>query len=402
MSRARPATTGGAAVGADGDQGEGQRQEGGENADQEGQALSLGGSTLVRVAGQRGGLHRQDREDARHQVEDQPAQEGEGRSQRQAERAARRAAGFGGRAKARSAGRERTLGRGDLIRLAAHGQHPGHGGRGLRLLKGVAGRQRQGQAVGAALDGLRLGVVDDRGVEGEEVGVRKVGALQRLASDRQGQHQPLLGEDARQTGRGRRIGQGLGDRTAPLGIRLGQTLGDRQRQGQLGVLGNADLLADQERGLGLEGDDFARLGVGRRGDRDRQHHLVLVAVVHQRPGRLARRRRPDDVAGGPAARQGPGDPGGLAAVAGIAPVGVPALVDLLAQGDVGGRARRDRLVARHQLGDQMAGVHRLGGGRQRPDEGESRQELRKKARHPVIPIRYVRYMARPSPRAKRR
>ena len=86
--------------------------------------------------------------------------------------------------------------------------------------------------------------------------------------------------------------------------------------------------------MGLEGDGLAGLGVRRRRDGDWQQNLAGIAVIGQGASRLQLGRGPDDVAGFPAGRQGPGDLGGLAGIAGIAPVGVPALVDLLAQGDV--------------------------------------------------------------------
>jgi hypothetical protein len=62
----------------------GQGQEGGDDADQEGQALQAGLARVVGVSSQAGGLHRQHREDARHQVEDQAADEGEQQGRREA------------------------------------------------------------------------------------------------------------------------------------------------------------------------------------------------------------------------------------------------------------------------------------------------------------------------------
>lgn len=211
-------------------------------------------------------------------------------------------------------------------------------------------------------------MVDGAGIEGEEVGVGEVHAFHGRTGDRQGDPLTLPGEDSVEAGGGGSVGQRLGDGRAPLGVRLGQAVGDGKGDGEDGVLGHADVGADQERYGGLQGHGLTGPGAGRDHDRHGQQHLVVIAVVHQRAGRLARGGGPDDVARAPPGGQGPDDARGVAGVAGIAPIGVPALVDLLAQSDVGGGARRDALVAGHQLGLDMAGVDRLG------RSGEGRQQ----------------------------
>ncbi len=101
-----------------------------------------------------------------------------------------------------------------------------------------------------------------------------------------------------------------------------------------------------------------RHGRGRNLDRRRQQHLACVGVVHQGAGHHPLGNGPDELAGAPSRRQRPLGFGGTARVAGIAPVGVPARVDPLADGDID-RAAGDRLALGHQLGLDVARPRRL-------------------------------------------
>ena len=340
------------------------------------------------VGGQGGGLHRQHREDAGHQVEDQPAEEGERQRQRQADGGA----GRGGRSvivdrrrrqgsAAQSSGRDRARRGRNLPCPVAERQHPGDGGRRLAGADRDPGRQAEGQAVGAPLDGLGLGVVQDRGVERKEIGPRQVGAFERRARDGQPQRLAFDGVDGGEA-RGLRGGdQRSGDPVAPDRVGPGGGGDDRHLQRQTGVFRHAGQFADQEGGVRLQrhrGSDRRR---GGNLDRDRQQHLARIAVVEQRPDRHAGRGRPDDLARLPAGGQRPFDRGRLAGIAGIAPVGMPALVDLLAQGDVDRPAGNRAALLGDQFGLQVAGVDRRGGGEGRPQQREDNGEGGEKAAH---------------------
>ncbi len=324
------------------------------------------------VGGEAQGLHRQDREDAGHQVQDDAAQERRAGRQRQAgdPLPARKTAvtGRGHRTEPRGGGRQGPRLGVDLEGLAVDDQQAIQGlGRGAGL-EGVARLQGQSQAAGAAHRGLGLGLVDDAGGEGVEIDLPDGGAVQRRAEHRQLHHAALEAHGALQGWPLGRRGQGRGD--GGVGGDRGRC-GDRQAQLQGRVLGHADVLADQDRDGGLQRRGLAhRRGLG-RGDRDRQPHLAFVAVVHQGPDGQALGRRPHDVACRPAGRQRPGQLGRLAGVAGIAPIGVPAGPDLLVQGHVEGLPGGDGGGGRDQLELDVAGI---GHGRLRPARNEQAKD----------------------------
>ena len=217
-------------------------------------------------------------------------------------------------------------------------------------------------------------MVDGAGVVGKEVGGRDVAA----GHDRSGDAELQRGPRREGGGQARRLGRGVQRRLDGRGPgRIGRGgRGHRQGEGQVGALRHADLLADQVIRPSLERDGLTDLGVLWRGERHRQQHLALIAVVHQRRQRQLLGRRPDDVAGGPARRQGPGQGRGLAGIAGIAPVGVPAWLDHLAQGHMDHAAGRHGRLVRYQGSLDMGGRGRPGGAcKAGPGGGENREQF---------------------------
>ncbi|OIQ66012.1 hypothetical protein GALL_524240 [mine drainage metagenome] len=213
-------------------------------------------------------------------------------------------------------------------------------------------------------------MVDEVALKGIEIGLGDIRALEGGA--RHGERDPggPHGEHGVETSGLGRVSQGLGDPGTPGRIDLGLARGDRQGQGQVGVFRHADIGADQHGGHGLQGDHRPRPGGAGRRDGDRQQDLVLIAIVHQGTGGVTAGGGPDNVTGGEARRQGPVETGRLAGVAGIAPIGVPVLLDLLAQGDMNHTARRDPAAVGHQFGLDVPDL--LGGRLGRQDQGKSK------------------------------
>ncbi|MNK94199.1 hypothetical protein D3C87_1143920 [compost metagenome] len=226
----------------------GQDQEGRQHPGEEGQTVAAGLGRFVGRAAKRRRLHRQDGEDAGHQVQDQPAQQGEqGRLQegggRRGGRGLLRRLAVADGGLARSAGQGRTRIGGNLPGAEIGGQDSGQ--RGFQTVGGQAatGGEAQGQALRAALADLGGGVVDDPALEGEEVGPFGRGAVQRPAGGGQGQSavgEGRAGLDPGGTGgRGDHVLHGL----AVARIQRGGALAHRQVQGQVQILRHAHLVA---------------------------------------------------------------------------------------------------------------------------------------------------------------
>ena len=298
-------------------------------------------------------FQRQDREDARHQIEDQPAEKGEDDRERQPDRgiAARgraRLVGDGcGRARARiESGVEEVAGRGNALPLEDE-----HALEHLELL-GLAVAPLQGELQPVALPlGLLRRRVDDL-APGERQESDCLGLLrQRLADavdlDR---HRVALGPDASRPLRG--LGQPLDGRDDRVGgggrLSLGGAGNDGDVEPRFTLLGNADVLADEPLGLGEEARG-AGLCILRHHQAREQQHLVGVTEVHQGPDRNRLRHRPVDGAELETVRRLPLDGRRLARVARIDPVGVPAGVDDLFQRDPRLSAGLYRLVGGEEL-----------------------------------------------------
>ncbi len=137
-----------------------------------------------------------------------------------------------------------------------------------------------------------------------------------------------------------------------------------ERQGQLGLAGNALLLADEPARFGLEVEMLWEIRFRRR-DRGQQVNIAAVAVGDQRSHVMFFRRRPLDGAGGEAGRHRPLDRGGHPGVARIDPVGVPARIRVEMQRDIEGFAQLDR----GHFGNQFRGDVRLRNARAGPVRG---------------------------------
>ena len=344
-----------------------QKQEGRQHSGQEGQTVAARLGRFMGGAAERGRLHRQDGEDAGHQIQDQTAQQGEQRrlgevGQAGGRGACLRALAVADRAVARDAGQGRARPGGDLPGAQIGGQDAAD--RSVQTVgrQAAPGGDGQGQALRSAFARLGGGVVDHPALERIEIGPLRRRARQRAAAGRQGQlsvDQGGAGVDAGGTG-------GAGDhvlnRLAEAGVQRRCALAHRQIQREVEVFGHAHLVAaDVEMGGDAQRQAASRRGVRWNLDRHGQEDRVRIAVVHQALQALALGQGPQDVAGRQTARQGPGQGRRPAGIALVAPIGVPAGLDLLADGDDGGRAGRGPGAHGDQFGLDAFGA--LGAGR---------------------------------------
>ncbi|MNS96123.1 hypothetical protein D3C72_1304090 [compost metagenome] len=324
---------------------------------------------MMRRAAERRCLHRQNREDAGHEVEDQAAEQGEqgglskgGQIDRGLGR--RFAAGQGagaGRARQSRAGRC-----GDFPGAEVGGEDAGDRSRQALGGQAASGGDGQGQAVRAALAGLDGGVVDDAAFEGEEIGPCRRGAGPDLGKRSAGRAQDQLAVRELSAGldpggtRGR-LDDGLDGRAMARVQRRGAVL-NLEVQRQIEVFGHAHLVAaDEDVGDDLEPQGLAGASVGGDVDGNRQEDGVGIAVVHQALQALTLGQGPDDLAGLDPGGQGPVQGGGAAGIPLVAPIGVPAGLNLLAYGDDGGRAGRGPGAHRDQFSLDPLGALRPGG-----------------------------------------
>ncbi|MNQ37227.1 hypothetical protein D3C85_507630 [compost metagenome] len=298
-------------------------------------------------------LHRQNGEDAGHEVEDQAAEQGEQSRLSEGVQVGgvscrRLVAGQGagaGRAGQGGAGRGRNL-------PGAQVGGEDAGDRSFQGAGGIAsGGDGHGQALGSALAGLDGGVVENPALKGVEVGPSRRGARQRSAGRGQGQSavgDPGTGLDAGGAGGGLNHRQ---DGRAVARVQGGGALLNPEVQREVEVFGHAHLVAaDEEMGDCFQLQRLAGASVGGDVDGNRQEDGVGIAVVHQALQALTLGQGPDDLAGLNPGRQGPVQGGGAAGIPLIAPIGVPAGLNLLAYGDDGGRAGRGPGAHRDQFG----------------------------------------------------
>jgi hypothetical protein len=258
-----------------------------------------------------------------------------------------------------------------LVTLAQHGAQ---GAGALAALRVERHAQLQGVALPLLL--LGLGVVDDARVD------RKVGQRLPLPGRRQTLHAQgqRLTLDAR-LHPGRRQRLGLGGQRGLEGRAVGVDDGaGAQAQQVLALLGDAALAAHQPAGRQLHHEVAAGQG-GRQAHRHRQQQLALVAVVQQRPEGQLVRRRPADVVGLRALRQGPVQLRGQAGIARVLPVGVPVRRVPDGQTEPQRLARRQALRGvGQQLGAGVFGLQR-GRRRGRGQHGQRQRDEKKDAVH---------------------
>ncbi len=176
-------------------------------------------------------------------------------------------------------------------------------------------------------------------------------------------------------------GAGAGDRAAGLldggGPDAGRGLAGDDREGErhVGLFRNADLLADQPRGMAAQGDRRAGGQARGRGQAGEEQNLAGIAVAHQRADRHALGLGEDERPRLPARGQVPVQRRRLAGIARVRPVRVPAGDDALAEAHPEGRARLDGGDVAHQA-DRDSGRagrrRRLDGGRACGLGGEAR------------------------------
>ena len=241
-------------------------------------------------------------------------------------------------------------------------------------------------------------MVDQAALEREEP--CPIGLQPREGSARGGEAQGATfendaGGDAGGSGRGLDDGLDLG---AVAGIQRRPALADREVEPQRQLVRHAHLVAaHQEQGADNQRQGGPRPGVSRNLDGNRQQNLAGVAVVHQVLETLAFGRRPDDVPGDHTGRQGPVQGGRAAGITRIAPIGMPARLYRLADGDDGGGAGRGPLAHRDQfrldphralgagLGDGGRAADRRRLGQRRRCRQQQRKEEGEKTQHRLQP-----------------
>lgn len=324
------------------------------------------------------GLDEDHRQNARHEVEDQPAREGEGQRKPEpdvpafgghdeADRRARRGLRADSSDQRGSRRRRQFGGAGDAALTPC--QDADRGWLGQLVIR----RPRQSDLDRPALSGHRLccGVVDQRGRIGKEAQLGRVGGESRYAER---EAFALRLEPSELAMRPRQGGERPGNPL--LRTRIGDALGcDRQVEREAAFLGDTDLVADEPGRLRLESERLARPRRLRNGDRDRQNHAVLEAEVHQRLEREGLRGRPGDRPRARSTRERPLDAGRFAGIAGVAPVGMPARGDLLVECDVELLARLHRVALGDKRGSDARGYSR---GRLRGDRCRHRQSERER------------------------
>ena len=320
---------------------------------------------------------------ARHQVEDQAAEEGE-------HQRAHQAAGWFGvqgsefRVRSRAGCRGTwNLELGTLRGSRSAQWHIDPDSRDIPLRQ----REHAGQTRGV----LRAGVIDWQ-LE-DELGAAHAHRLRLIVGD-----EPVVGEKAEigrgepgAVGRVRRedhgfVGAGGGEEPAvglvwqlpsrrgqfgaPNRIWRGGIAGDWQSEVERSSARNAGLEAHQPVGSGLESDARARCEIRRRRERDKEEHLAVVPVADDGAFGVLQnvRHRPLDAARLPAGWQRPLDRRGKAR-ARVDPVGMPVRVMGETQRDVKCVTRLHRGHRRHQLGLDGAVADRRGG--QKAQTGET-------------------------------
>ena len=292
------------------------------------------------MACERQRLHRQDRQHARHDVEDQPAQQREQQRERQTQ---------------------------FFVAVETHGRNIAAYGLHLQRLHGFVGRSEHQHAVkfpkpGELLSrlhakhqpvfrkahGLGSGIRHRTRLSREELRIdRPPRSRQRGRLDVEIARCRVAHRPGRDDGKFGARGCELFRRNHIGRRRIGF---DEQKQGQRRVFGNADLAADQPLHGSREPHLLAGLRVLRHMQVDQQPDLAFKAIVHQRADRIALGIGPLDGVGAPTRRQRPGDLGRRAGIARIQPIGVPAGTDILFQCHGHRAAGGDRDAVRHQAG----------------------------------------------------
>ena len=320
-------------------------------------------------------LDGEDRQDAGHQIEDQAADHG-----RDGQRDQALAASAGSGCARGDAGRifehtpllcrERVAGAGAVCGLYDNDPFEG-------AVEAVIGRgQAEGRAVAAEAERLARRMADfvAEGIEAEVgVGVEAAFGLQaEFPGSVAGINAGLALKVAR------RLGDPFADQGPVVDVRL--TRAHRQGQAHFGCFGNADFLTDQIVGQEVQLDAAHR--IGRNGEREWQDELVVIAVIHDLPVHDGQEMGdwPDERAEGrfrhvaavqhPHLRRQSGVPG-------IAPIDVPAIVELHLDGRIEGFAGLNASALGDQFHHRPAAIHGLGvrtrhqrhqGGKQGQDE----------------------------------
>ena len=358
-----------------------QRQEGagqGEERDEHARAEQEpvpphGRARAVAPFGEAEDLEAQDREDARHKVEEQPAAERQ--EQRRPERAY---LGLGGPRGTGHARHRRANGQPAALAVERLAAGQGQDARQPVGRVGDAGAlELQHPGLAVARDRLRRGVVDLARVEREEVC-----AVERAGPARRRDHAEVearrgrdgLGRPAPSVGREAALPRG-----EPPGVGRGLGGPDGHGRRDLGRGGQADVGADEPVGRPLQGELVAGEVWG-DGDRGEQGDLAFVAVrdeagepdgLGDREAERARRH---------ARWQPPVERRGLARVAGVEPVRVPARLLRQHERDRERVARRHARRRRHELGvgvgAGVVGVEPVEGALRgcRGGQGEERKE----------------------------
>ena len=319
------------------------------------------------MTGQRQRLHRQDRQHARHRVQDQAADKsGEDRDQQRDAVARSRASRRAGKAGIRH-GPLRRIHVQRLHRAIGGFQHQ-HTVQSAANGGGLVGRSdAQHQPVLGKAYLLRRRAFDQAGFGRKERRLHRMRRNQRGCS---GINIERLAQRITQLPRGRHWHRSARSGKIFRHRRIGGAVTHFHRQCQGGVFRNAYLFADQEMRRGFQRDCVAGFGISRHGDIGEQPDLTFIAVIHEGADRQAFGCGPLQGIRLPARGQGPINAGGLADIAGIDPIGMPTGADILFQR----HSQRTARLGAGLLGDQ-ARLHMRRGIFLRPGRrGESQEQ----------------------------
>ena len=338
--------------------------------------------------GQMQRLQRQHREHARHQVEDQAADEGQQDRGEQRDVGARqgsdrrrcvdrqrrrRPLGAGAdRSDQRHVDRHRRDGFAVFDEALGRPQHAGN----PREFGCHLDRDRHRQricAIAVARENLLGRRLDATFVVREELQRTRIRRARGRCQRERNLGPATLRGDLPSLQRRRQRGARGRDGAAPLRIRIG-VFRHRQLNVEVRPFRDADILAYQPVGARGELERGTDQRIARNREAGQQQHLAFVAVVDERTGRQRARRRPLDRANANALRQFPGQCRRQAGVARIAPVRVPAIGHLEAQGERDRLARNHRRPFRHQFRLHVLCLHRARCGRGGQAERTCRQQ----------------------------
>ncbi len=242
----------------------------------------------------------------------------------------------------------------------------------VRGQRRLTARQGQRQVIAAHVQGLRRRVIDQ--APRRRIEERVAHGARCNAVARELEHAArALEADARGERRRARL-RGLGgdeQRRFRGGLRAG---GDREVEAERAFLGNADALAHQPGRIARDREAIAWLERRGRRHRHREGGRALVAEIDQRAERQPMGGAERQLTGARAVGQAQGQLGGLAGIARVGPIGVPALREFLVQRDAERLAGGDRVDVADQPHLGLRRAHGIALGGKRRNRGQDGQQ----------------------------